>query len=896
MGKTTVWKAALAAAASRSYRVLAARPSEAETQLAYAALGDLLVDVADAALAQLPGPQRHALEVALLRAEPEGRESLQRAIALGTLGVLRALQAEGPILVAIDDAQWLDPPSESALAFAARRLGDDRVGLLVSRRLEGARGIPLDLDPLPRIRVEPLDVAAIEELLATRLGTSLPRRTLVQLHRASRGNPFFALEIGRALRERGDGPQDELPIPPSLQDLVRERLGRLPPASREAVEVAAALSRPTPALVEAATDAGGAVDAAVDAGIFELDGERIRFDHPLLASIAYAQIPLDRQRALHARLAEVLDDPEERARHLALAAERPDAAVADLLDEAAGRAGARGAPDAAAELLGQARRLTPPEERDERRRRGIEAAERRFEAGDIAQARGLLDEVIAETPPGCSRALALARLGWVRANREGMHAGAEVFRAALDEPTDDVALRIEIEQGLAWCVHSTDGVAAAMPHARTALELAEDHGDPTILAGALGFVAFLETLQGRGIAMGTIERALALGHSPDWSQILGRPDWLHALMVAWTGDLTAARERFAALHREALERGDEQSLAAILVQLARAELLTGDWDAARLHAAECHEATVQSGQVGERPYALVIEALVAAHFGDAEKARATIEEGLELAERLGTRPAGIELLATRGFLELSRGDAAAADCTLARVAETADEMGIVEPVLYRFHGDAIEAKVALGATDEATALVDALEALGARLERAWALAIAARGRGLLSAALGDRDAAYAALDRARELHDRLQEPFERARTLLALGSVQRRDRKKQPARESLEAALAVFDDLGAALWSERARAELARIGGRAPAGGLTPTEARVAELIAAGRTYREAADALFISPKTVQWNLSKIYRKLGIRSRAELAARLAREDSTPNASAGVTPADRPVPR
>jgi DNA-binding CsgD family transcriptional regulator len=203
--------------------------------------------------------------------------------------------------------------------------------------------------------------------------------------------------------------------------------------------------------------------------------------------------------------------------------------------------------------------------------------------------------------------------------------------------------------------------------------------------------------------------------------------------------------------------------------------------------------------------------------------------------------------------------------------------GFGEPALFRFHGDAIEAKVALGRRNEAQALLEELEQLGAALGRTWVLTIASRCRGLLNAARGDLDASYRALERALRLHDHLGEPFERARTLLVLGGVQRRDRKKRAARESLGRALGVFDDLGATLWAGRARAELARVGGRAPAAGLTPTEERIAALVASGQTYREAAAALFISPKTVQWNLSKIYRKLGVRSRAELAARLLAE-------------------
>ncbi|MGE5433874.1 MAG: helix-turn-helix transcriptional regulator, partial [Candidatus Doudnabacteria bacterium] len=275
-------------------------------------------------------------------------------------------------------------------------------------------------------------------------------------------------------------------------------------------------------------------------------------------------------------------------------------------------------------------------------------------------------------------------------------------------------------------------------------------------------------------------------------------------------------------------------------------------------------------------------------------------EGLPLALEVGVVPAHLEMLAIRGFLEHSLGDAGEAHRFLGPLPRVAAEAGFGEPALFRFHGDAIETLLALGEQEAAATLLTELEEQGRALQRVWAQTIASRCRALFSAAAGDTDAVYANIDRAFELHELLQEPFERGRTLLALGTLQRRDRKKRSARESLTQALAVFDDLGARLWSEKARAELNRIGGRAPGpGGLTPTEERVAALIAAGRTYREVADALFMSPKTVQWNLSKIYRKLGIRSRAQLPAKLAAESGSPRDpppdARGQSPAVPPVP-
>ncbi len=892
IGKTTVWGDGVAVADERAYHILSCRPVEAETQLGYAALGDLLAKVPDALFEELPAPQRRAIDVALLRAEPEGEESIQRAVAVATLGVVRLLTLDAPVLIAVDDAQWLDQPSEIALGFAVRRLSVERVGVLLARRTDHVAALPLELgralpaSRLTRLEVEAVDRATLGRIVALRLEQQLPPSFLARLHRTTAGNPFYALEVGRAL----DAPDlaGELPIPVSLQDVVGERLANLTEPAGDAVELTAALARPTTSLLAGAmgqTRASDGIEAATGAGVLESDGQRVRLAHPLLGSIAYALMPAERRRAMHARLADVVDEPEECATHLALSTECPDEDIARALDAAALRAAARGAPGAAADLLEHARRLTPHGSTADALRRGLEAAERHFEAGYVERSDELLREVVDAAPPGLERARALGALAWVRAHREGFHAGAEVFRAALAESFDDVPLRIELEGGLAWCIHETEDTATALRHARVALDLAERHGDPSLLAGALSYVAFLETVAGHGVALPAIERALTLGHAPRWSQILGRPDWVHGMLLEWSGDLEAAKERFASLHDQAVEHGDEHALPFILFHIARTELLLGDWEAARHHARAADETTVESGQVGERPYSLAIVALVDAHLGLGQEARATIEEALPRSELMGVAPAEIELLATRGFLELSCGEWAAADGTLEHARSYAERMGLRDPALFRFHGDAIEAKLALGLVDDARSLLDELDALADELDRAILRAVAGRCRGLLRAAEGDLAAAYPAFEAAIAFHGSAAQPFEEARTLLALGSVQRRDRKKRATRESLDRSIEIFDRLGARLWSARARAELERIGGRPSVGELTPTEARVAELIAAGRTYREAADALFISPKTVQWNLSKIYRKLGIRSRAELAALMSGTEASPTAAA-----------
>ncbi|MDP9343951.1 MAG: LuxR family transcriptional regulator [Actinomycetota bacterium] len=317
IGKTTLWREAIRRAAARGFAVLTSRPAEAEARLSFAALADLLEPVSAAALNSLPSPQRHALDVALLRAEDEGSPAEPRAVAAGLRGVLVAMAASSPVLVAIDDTQWLDAPSASTLAFALRRLEDERVGVLAARRptTRDAR-VRLELPAARHIDVVRLSLAAIHEVLKRRLGRPLPRQLLVRLYQASGGNPFYAIEIAREALHSGIGPGDPLPVPRDLRRLVRRRLARLSRPTQEALFMAALLGEPTLALLGTAleSDPFAALEEAEDAEVIEVQGELIRFTHTLYAAAISAAAPRERRRRLHRRLAEVVADVEERAR------------------------------------------------------------------------------------------------------------------------------------------------------------------------------------------------------------------------------------------------------------------------------------------------------------------------------------------------------------------------------------------------------------------------------------------------------------------------------------------------------------------------------------------------------------------------------------------------------
>jgi ATP/maltotriose-dependent transcriptional regulator MalT len=888
IGKTRIWEEGVRTASAAGVRVLATRAAGSEVQLSFAGLGDLLHAVMGEALPELPAPQRRSLEAALLLEEAEGAPPDARAVALAFLAVLRLLSETAPLVVAVDDLQWLDSPSGRVLRFALRRLETEPVGLLGTVRGSPGAALPFELerafadDRLLRIPLGPLSLGALHELLRARLGLNLPRPALVRVVEVCEGNPFFALELGRELQRRGarPAPGEPLPIPNNLRQLVPERIARLPARIRMLVLCAAALAQPTvEVLQEASGDAAKAeadLDRAVRAGVLELDGERVRFTHPLLAAATYSDASPAERRAAHQALAHAVVDPQEHARHLALAATGPSEDVAAALEGAAGHARRRGAPDAAAELCAQAVRLTPPGRETDRHRRLLTTAEYHFVAGDTARARSLLDDAVPSLPPGPPRARALLLLARIAHDAEGAEAAVALCERALREPIDDPALAGEAHVRLA--VFADVDNRRRAEHAQRAIELIEqeENPDPALLSSALVAYALGEYYVGRGLRRQALQRAIELEQGLPRPQVAWTANSVLGQLLKYTDDYEAARARLEAAYRLALEDGDESSVPDLASHLSELELWTGDWAAAERHARESLDVAERADQEFVRGIGLYCRALVDAHFGRVASARAYAEEGLGLGrERPDLWLEGI-CLWVLGFLDLSLDDPEAVERHLSRADEVAESIGLVEPGQWRFHPDRIEALIQMGALERADALLARYRTRARAVERLHALAAAERCRGLLAAARGDLDGALEALTRSLAQYARLPLPFEQARTQLALGSAERRAQHKRASRETLEQALSSFERLGAALWAAKTRSELGRIGGRrAPTrGALSETEAQIAELAAVGRTNAEIAAQLVISPKTVKWNLSKIYRKLGVRSRTELAAAL----------------------
>jgi DNA-binding CsgD family transcriptional regulator len=874
IGKTTIWRAVLAVASARSMRILRCAPGELEIRLAYAALGDLLQPVLAEEGGALPAPQRRALEVALSLSDPAGAPPDQRAVAAAALAVVCQLAERGGALVlAVDDAQWLDTASQRVLSYVSRRLANLPVVLVVTMR-GGEEVVPLGLDRalggerLETVDVGPMTIEALGRLLHLRLGVALPRARLLEVHAASGGNPFFALEIVRALERHPVAAGEPLPVPASLRDLVADRLAGLPAGVRSTLLVVASLADPDLELLRAATpDADADVEAAVVAGVVDVEGGHVRFAHPLLASAVSAEAPPAARRDVHRRLAEVVGDSQQRARHLALGTVRPDARVAAILEEAARRAGLRAAPDTAAILAREAARLTPPARERERLERLLAAGEYHGLAGDPGQARTLLEDVIARAGAGNLRARAIhakARAGF---GTEDYRASVTLLERALPD-AEDPALRVLILTDASAALVQAGELRRGQASARASLQLAERLGTPGPLVGALTNVAMADFLLGDGVRADYLQRAMAIGGEGDPGTALP-PEFLWAALLKWTDRLQDARRRLEALYRGASERHEEHWLPSILYQLGELECWLGNFAVAADYAARARSAAMHAGQDEEA--ALYLDALTQAHTGNPESARRAATAAAEIAERSGNHRAVIRCLAVLGFLQLSLDDPHGAAVHLTRAVAMTHAVGYREPGILRFEHDAAEALIGAGALDEAERVVARLEAHGRSGERPWAAAAAARARALLRAASGELAEAELLLAEAARGFDGLGQRFEHARALLVLGGVQRRLRKKRTARDTLTAAAEIFDELGADRWGHRAREAIARIGGRAPGPAeLSLSERQAAGLAARGYTNREIAEAMFVSIKTVERHLSHVFSKLGVHSRREL--------------------------
>jgi DNA-binding CsgD family transcriptional regulator len=894
IGKSTLWRETLRLAKGKGGLVLTSRAAQMEARLSFAVLGDLLTPILEGAIEELPPGQRGALEAALLLGPPVRSRPDARAVSLAVLGVLRSLAAVGPLTIAIDDVQWTDTPSARALAFALRRLDEGSVSVVATRRVAPGLTDPMDLAGLPtdvhRLTIGPIDWAPLGRLLRQHLGRPFGPPLVKRIHEGSGGNPFFAVEIGRALGsdDLNPWPGEPLPVPVDLQELLRRRLAALSDPAGYSLLIAACSAMPTPAVVEGAGGERSGLEEAEEAGIVELRGGKIGFTNPLLASTVYSGASSSSRRDVHARLARIAAVPEERARHLALSIDGPHEDSAAALEQAAEHAEARGAPTAAAELYQLAAAVTPPgNERFRRRRR---AAGNLWAAGDIG-ARDLNQSLFDELPPGPERANTL--YGMASASWDDVTRVTTLLTHALDEVGDDRLTRAYILAELAWATLWACDPESSISWTDAALEIAEELDEPGPLRTTLSVRAMAVGMLGRD-ASDLFERALSL-EGTLWYNELSNPRTCVGRQQTWAGALDSARGTLEIELGRRLEFGYETSTWEVRTQLAEVEYRAGRWRLADQHARAAHEIVVDAGWSDVLGEILPVKAAIACAMGETAQARIDGTEAIGACERMGDRLDEIRARSALGFLELSLGEHAACHGWLDPLVELTEKIGLREPGAFPFVPDEVEALVALGELEAAERFTDRLEEQGQTLDRPLALATAARCRGVIAGARGDLSSADEHLQRALPLHASVPQPFELGRTLLMAGVVHRRMRQKKSARELLQRALDIFAELDAPLWAAKAKSELARIGGRAPMPGeLTVSEHRVAELAAAGSTNREIADRLFISVKTVEVNLSRTYHKLGIRSRRELRPELDHPRTPGRANVGTTP-DSSVP-
>ena len=862
IGKTSIWSAAVERAREAG-AVLLTRPVEAELPLGYAGLADLLAEAATPVLDELPEPLARALAAALLlRDEPEGAEPL--AVARGTLAALRALAERSPVVVAIDDVQWLDAASARALAYSARRFDEAPIGVALSRR--DGHDDPLELagalrDRTLELHLAGLSAGALGHLLRARVDQQTPRRVVMQVHERSGGNPFFALELARA---SGDV------LPTSLRDVVERRLHALPRAAVPAVELAAILG---PAPVAAFKDEA-ALDAALAAGVLvEREGE-VRFAHPLLAAGSYERLPVGRRRSLHRRVAERSSGIEERARHLALATLEPDPDVAALLDEAAHGAQLRGASEFAVELAAQARRLTPGHDVETMVERTLTEAEYLYVAADEPGARARVDEVLASGLRGAVRARALIHRALHASEPE---AAVALCEEAVAEQHADARLAARALSTLAWQRGAWLGdVEAALPEAVAAVELAEPLDDEATLVTVLTGAGLIGALAGDPRGERFFRRAVEIAdrvQANHMQQVPGdrEPRSAFAHQLWWRGDFTQADELLDCEREDAERHGDEGALMRLGVFRGELELRRGRWDEAEHRLEEALEDARDYWRIA----ALEVRCLVRGRRGDP----AAITDAAEIAASpFAASHPGIAATAEYavGLVELGAGDAARAAERLLRLAGLTERLGAYAERVLAAIPDAVLALLEAGRIEEAERLTARLEARAAKGDHPWASAAAALCRGSVLLATGDLDVSLARLGEGRRGFETIGAQWELARALLAEGNALRRAGTRTEAAASLERAAAIFGGLRAEPWRRRALDELRRARPRPRRDdSLTAAESRVATLVAAGRTNREVAAELFTTVATVEAHLTRIYRKLELRSRTELTRAVA---------------------
>jgi DNA-binding CsgD family transcriptional regulator/tetratricopeptide (TPR) repeat protein len=884
IGKTALTRAVAEQAEEDGTRVVRVRAFEGEAEIPWAGLSSIAAPFLEH-LDRLPGVQAGALRRALALGDPADEDEPAApdrfTVPVALLGLLGSAAEAAPLLVLVDDLQWLDVASRDALLFVARRLGNEGIGLLMTAR--DGEGFDPRTTRMPALRLEGLGDDDARSLL----GAGVAPEVVDALTEAAIGNPLALTELLAALtpeQRAGDEPlPTPLPAGARVEGLFARRIADLPASTQRAVGVAAAMVRQRADVLHTALGELGIdpadVEPAEREGVLALEGGTVAFRHPLVRAAAYAAMAPQDRRETHRVLAAVAPDRRLRAWHLSTAAVGPDAATAGALEEAALDARTVGAPVEAQRTWWRAAQLSP-DPVDARRRR-LEAARDALAAGDTQRAFEALDALVgdpATEPPVRAEARRLA--GVARTRRGALREGV----AMLEQEADALAADAPVAAAETLLLSlggrfGTGDMEDVVRTTRRVRELAGDH--PRIRARA--DVAEGEAL----VPLGRTAEALALIDAGSDALDLRADDLTLVAMVGislmWTERHEDARAWFDDLIVEGRATGALTRLIFPLAGRGDLERRRGRWPAAAADAEEAVRLGRDSGFSAHMAYALAVNARIAGPSGRFDDARRDAGEARALTTPSGGGSLLLHALASLGLTELSAGRPAAAVLPLREAFERYRALGWAHPTTVEFHGDLVEALVESGERLDAEEVLDAFAAEAEHAGTRWPAPLVARGHGLLEP---DPEAAVAHLGHALELHEEVPDPFERARTLLLLGDRLRRAERRDEGREVLRQALEAFELLGARPWIDRTRRAMTRSGVRADEDGaardgagplpdLTSQEQRIVQLVTAGMTNREVAGALFLSPKTIEHILTGIYKKAGVRSRTQLAKKMA---------------------
>jgi DNA-binding CsgD family transcriptional regulator len=870
-GPSGIGKSTLMAVLAEQHgrHVLRAAPAETESGLPYLVLVDLFADLLPR-FRSLPPHLREALEVALLRQPGAARPRDALTVRIAVLELLRRMASETPVLLVIDDVQWVDEASAEVLAFVARRLGDSQVTMLAAERVaEGEpTGIRLCPNPLRALAVEPLGYSGIVTLLAQE---SLPNHAVRRILQASGGNPLFAIELGRALARLDSTPAEHepLPVPDRLRCLLAQRFSDLDEQTRRALLVAAAVARPTLSLL-ARCDVlpKDGLDSAEQARIVAVSaGGAIGFRHPLLRELIYSDATAAQRRSAHAAASAVVDEPVERIRHLALSSPLPEEATAALADEAAADAASRGALTSAAALARLAVERTPPDDVPAIAARLLEAARYADAAGHVAEAR---ESAVAALAAGGTPATRVAsRLLLIDLSGQDLSGAGAQLAAADEDAAGDIRLEAEVALYASSLAYFERRHADAEASAHRAEKLARLADDTDLVIRALGMQATMALTMGRTDSdeLHATAYQLSMGRPVNPATVEARQSW--AMTALFRGECTTAFDEITALENEVRQQGLVRDLMSVLISSAAVHGRAGFGQAALAKGRECARLFTDAGTAPG--VGLIVAAGAEWCAGGSDAALESATEAMAICESIGDDEWLEVACAIRGQALLLAGRSADAVPMFTRAAELEAIARTGDPAIIPWHSDHIEA---LALTENLGAARDLHADLVDRAERYYRPVVRlalARAEAVIQCMEGDAGAADG-LRAAIDAHGSTAYPLDLGRALLTVGRLDRRARRKASARTTLIKAVECLTAIAAEPWLILARRELDRLehGTRPRSGELSEMERRIVDLVRSGATNREIASALYLSVKAVEAHLSRLYRRIGVRSRTDL--------------------------